>query len=45
MNSTKPIFKDKSTVCIDIKEFEYLIQCEKELHDIKAIIGEMRGGK
>ena len=34
-----------STVRISVEEFEYLKQCEKELMNVKAIIGEMIGGK
>jgi len=42
--SSEPIFKNNSTVCIDISEFEYLMKCQKELKEIKAIIGEMIEG-
>ena len=46
MSSKKPIFKESNaTVRISIEEFEYLIACEKELMNVKAIIGEMLGGE
>lgn len=35
----------RGTVVISIEEFEYLMKCQKELTDIKAIIGELLGGK
>ena len=35
----------KGTVVLSIEEFEYLMKCQKELGEIKAIIGELLGGK
>ena len=43
--SSKPIFKNKGTVCISIEEFEYLMKCERELHNVKTLIGELLGGE
>ena len=42
--STQPIFKNKGTVCISIEEFEYLMKCQKELGEIKTLIGDLLGG-
>lgn len=42
--SSNPIFKDNSTVCISVDEFENLIQCKKELiaikEDLKLFLGD-----
>lgn len=35
MNSTLTNFTNTGTVCISIEEFEHLIQCKKELNQIK----------
>ena len=43
MNSKPSTFN--STVRISVEEFEYLKKCEKELMNVKAIIGEMLGGE
>ena len=45
MATPKTILKDEATVRISIEEFEYLMQCQKELRDIKNLIGEILGGK
>ena len=45
MSSQKPIFKGNSTVCISIEEFEHLIACEKELMNVKELIGELLRGQ
>ena len=42
--SPNPIFKDNSTVCISIDEFENLIACKRELiqikNDLKQFLGD-----
>ena len=42
--SSQPIFKDNSTVCISIDEFENLIECKRELiqikNDLKLFLGD-----
>ena len=43
--STTSTFVNESTVRITVEEFEYLKQCEKELMNVKTIIGEMLGGE
>ena len=45
MTSSKPTFEHNSTVVISIEEFEYLMKCQKELGEIKTLIGELLGGK
>ena len=35
----------RGTVVITIEEFEYLMKCQKELGEIKTLIGELLGGK
>ena len=41
--SSNPIFKDNSTVCISIDEFENLIACKRELMATKEFLKQMVG--
>ena len=43
MNSKPTSFN--STVRISVEEFEYLKKCEKELFNVKELIGELIGGE
>ena len=43
--SSPSTFVNESTVRITVEEFEYLKQCEKELMNVKNLIGEMLGGE
>ena len=45
MSSKTTFNKSNATVCISIEEFEYLMKCQKELGEIKTLIGELLGGK
>ena len=45
MSSQNSIFVNESTVRLSIEEFEYLKQCEKELMNVKELIGELLGGE
>ena len=36
-------FVNESTVRISVEEFEYLKSCEKELMNVKGLIGELLG--
>ena len=41
--STTSTFVNESTVRISVEEFEYLKNCEKELMNVKGLIGELLG--
>ena len=41
--ASQPIFKDNSTVCISVSEFENLIACKKELIATKEFLKELVG--